>query len=99
MSSFPIVNWKKEKKYWLFFSHNPFDRLSSGFQSVAHGLFFDTKELVTFNIRLKEQQKVTTDSLIQKARNRFLYQLMHFTQSSLTEGLGPRKRKIKINCI
>lgn len=99
MSSFPIVNIPTEvqhkKKKDLFFLTG----YLSGFQSVSHGLSFDTKKFVTFNIRLKKQQKVTTDSLVQKARNMFLYLLMHFSQSSLIEGLGPRKRKIKIHRI
>lgn len=76
MSYFPIVNIPTEvqhrKKNLLFFFHVTFlTGCLSGFQSVAHGLFFDTKKFVTFDIRLKEQQKVTTDSLIRKPETNF----------------------------
>lgn len=70
MSSFPTVNIPTEvqqKKKTVFFFHITFlTGCFSGFQSVVHGLFFEIKKSVTFNIRLKEQQKVTTDNLIRK---------------------------------
>lgn len=59
----------------------------SGFQSVARGLFFYIEKFVTLNISFAYKE-----NLIQKAKNRFLYPLIYFAQSSLLiEGLGLKK--------